>query len=145
MENPKVDTFAHLEHNLAVPTTSLDDNPIGGDDETLLKQSAELPDLANLVEKSQRASNFEHNLINRDAFKLSPKAVCFSFIMFLALKTERYDTSLLGSFLVYPTFREEYGVKSSDSGCPATSFWLSGLQNEQMLDRFWTCDRWSDC
>lgn len=50
MENPKADTSAHVEYNLAVPTTSLD-NTIGVDDENLLKLSAELPDFANLVEK----------------------------------------------------------------------------------------------
>jgi SP family general alpha glucoside:H+ symporter-like MFS transporter len=129
MEKATTDTYTHVEHRLVAPTTSLGDNTLGVDDEALSKLSAELPDFANLIEKAQRASNFEHNLTNRDAFKLFPKAICFSFILSLAVIMEGYDTSLLGSFYAYPTFREKFGVKTPNNGYQVTSNWQTGLQN----------------
>ncbi|CAI7593015.1 unnamed protein product [Penicillium glandicola] len=119
MENPK---------QFTVPTTSLGENTIGIDDEALLELSADLPDPASLVKKAHRASNFEHNLTNRDAFRLFPKAVGFSFILSLAIIMEGYDISLLNSFYAYPTFQKRFGVKIPN-GYQITSNWQTGLQN----------------
>ena len=120
---------AHVEHKLAVPTQSLGENTIGIDDEALLQMSEQIPNFVNVVEKAHRASNFEHNLTNRDAFKIFPKAIGFSFILSLAIIMEGYDTSLLGSFYAYPTFREKFGVHTEANGYQVTSNWQTGLQN----------------
>jgi SP family general alpha glucoside:H+ symporter-like MFS transporter len=119
----------HVEHNLAVPSQSLGENTIGIEDEVLLQMAEQVPDFANMVEKARRASAFEHNLTNWDAFKLFPKAVVFSFILSLAIIMEGYDTSLLGSFYAYPTFQKRFGVPSKDGGYQVTSNWQTGLQN----------------
>ncbi|KAJ5897135.1 uncharacterized protein N7473_006534 [Penicillium subrubescens] len=119
----------HVEHNLAVPSQSLGENTIGIEDEVLLQMAEQVPDFANLVEKARRASAFEHNLTNWDAFKLFPKAVVFSFILSLAIIMEGYDTSLLGSFYAYPTFQKRFGVPSKEGGYQVTSNWQTGLQN----------------
>lgn len=120
---------AHLEHQLAVPAQSLGANTIGIDDEVLLQMSEQIPDFAGLVEKARRASDFEHNLTNRDAFRLFPKAVLFSFVLSLAIIMEGYDTSLLGSFYAYPTFQERFGIPVKGGGYQVTSNWQTGLQN----------------
>jgi SP family general alpha glucoside:H+ symporter-like MFS transporter len=119
----------HVEHNLAVPSQSLGENTIGIEDEVLLQMAEQVPDFANMVEKARRASAFEHNLTNWDAFKLFPKAVVFSFILSLAIIMEGYDTSLLGSFYAYPTFQKRFGVPSKEGGYQVTSNWQTGLQN----------------
>jgi SP family general alpha glucoside:H+ symporter-like MFS transporter len=119
----------HVEHNLAVPSQSLGENTIGIEDEVLLQMAEQVPDFANMVEKARRASAFEHNLNNWDAFKLFPKAVVFSFILSLAIIMEGYDTSLLGSFYAYPTFQKRFGVPSKEGGYQVTSNWQTGLQN----------------
>ncbi|KAJ5132003.1 hypothetical protein N7448_006161 [Penicillium atrosanguineum] len=105
-----VKAAAHVEHQLAVPAQSLGANTIGIDDEVLLRMSEQIPNFAGLVEKARRASDFEHKLTNREAFKLFPKAIIFSFILSLAIIMEGYDTSLLGSFYAYPTFQERFGI-----------------------------------
>jgi SP family general alpha glucoside:H+ symporter-like MFS transporter len=128
MEDSKTSSV-HVEHQLAVPSQSLGENTIGIEDEALLQMSAELPGFANLVEKARRATDFEHKLTNRDAFKLFPKAIGFSFVLSLAIIMEGYDTSLLGSFYAYPTFKERFGVYSKDHGYQVTSNWQTGLQN----------------
>jgi SP family general alpha glucoside:H+ symporter-like MFS transporter len=120
---------AHHEHQLAVPAQSLGANTIGIDDEVLLQMSEQIPDFAGLVEKARRASNFEHHLTNREAFRLFPKAVLFSFVLSLAIIMEGYDTSLLGSFYAYPTFQERFGVPVKGGGYQVTSNWQTGLQN----------------
>ncbi|KAJ5312619.1 hypothetical protein PENANT_c007G10570 [Penicillium antarcticum] len=117
------------EHKLSVPTQSLGENTIGIDDDALLRMSEQIPDFANVVEKAHRASNFEHKLTNRDAFKIFPKAIGFSLILSLAIIMEGYDTSLLGSFYAYPTFREKFGVQTEANGYQVTSDWQTGLQN----------------
>ncbi|KAF3391741.1 Maltose permease MAL31 [Penicillium rolfsii] len=119
----------HVEHNLAVPSQSLGENTIGIEDEVLLQMAEQIPNFANLVEKARRASAFEHNLTNRDAFKRFPKAIAFSFILSLAIIMEGYDTSLLGSFYAYPTFQKRFGVPSKEGGYQVTSNWQTGLQN----------------
>lgn len=119
----------HIEHQLAVPAQSLGANTIGIDDEVLLQMSEQIPEFASLVERARRASNFEHNLTNREAFKVFPKAILFSFILSLAIIMEGYDTSLLGSFYAYPTFQERFGVPVKGGGYQVTSNWQTGLQN----------------
>ncbi|KAJ5458129.1 hypothetical protein N7475_009517 [Penicillium sp. IBT 31633x] len=129
MENPKEDKPAHVEQPLVVPTSTLGKNTIGIDDEAILQLSAELPNFAHLFEKAHRASNFEHSLTHRDAFKIFPKAVGFSLVLSLAIIMEGYDTSLLGSFYAYPTFQKQFGVKTPSNGYQIASNWQSGLQN----------------
>ncbi|KAJ5212463.1 uncharacterized protein N7498_004109 [Penicillium cinerascens] len=119
----------HIQHQLAVPAQAPDANTIGIDDEVLLQMSEQIPEFASLVERARRASNFEHNLTNREAFKVFPKAILFSFILSLAIIMEGYDTSLLGSFYAYPTFQERFGVPVKGGGYQVTSNWQTGLQN----------------
>jgi len=42
---------------------------------------------------------------------------------------EGYDTSLLGSFFGYPTFREKFGHQLADGSYQLSASWQSGLQN----------------
>jgi SP family general alpha glucoside:H+ symporter-like MFS transporter len=121
---------AHVEqHKLAMPAPSLGADTIGIDDELLLQMSELIPDFPTMVEKARRASRFEHEMTNRKAFTVFPKAVLFSFILSLAIIMEGYDTSLLGSFYAYPEFQQRFGVKLSDGTYQVTSQWQSGLQN----------------
>lgn len=71
MEDAKA--AAHIEHYLTVPAHSLGANTIGIDDEVLLQISEQIPEFASVVEKARRASDFEHNLTNREALDCSLK------------------------------------------------------------------------
>ncbi|KAH9206033.1 putative maltose permease [Leptodontidium sp. 2 PMI_412] len=119
----------HAEHKLAAPAPSLAPDTIGIDDDLLLRMAENVPDLADLIEGAQRASNVEHQLTSWEAFKLYYKAVAFSTVLSLAIIMEGYDTALLGSFFGYPTFRERFGVPLADGSYQITSKWQSGLQN----------------
>ncbi|OJJ46825.1 hypothetical protein ASPZODRAFT_131715 [Penicilliopsis zonata CBS 506.65] len=120
---------SYVNDKLAVPAPSLGADTVGIDDELLLRMMEHIPDFRATVQKAQHATQFEHNLTNWEAIKLYPKAVCFSFILSLALVMEGYDTSLLGSFYAYPAFAERFGVLASDGTYQVTSKWQSGLQN----------------
>lgn len=110
-------------------SSAQDANTLGIDDETLMMMSERIPDFAATMTRARRASKFEHGLTNREAFKLFPKAILFSFILSLAIIMEGYDTSLLGSFYAYPVFAKRFGVLAANGTYQVTSQWQSGLQN----------------
>lgn len=121
------DKAVHVEET-KMPSAQAPDT-LGIDDEMLLMLSERIPDFAATMTSARRASQFEHNLTNRDAFKLFPKAILFSFILSLAIIMEGYDTSLLGSFYAYPVFAQRFGVLADNGTYQVTSQWQSGLQN----------------
>lgn len=121
------DEAVHVEETKMAPAQEPD--TLGIDDKMLLRMSECIPDFAATMASARRASNFEHGLTNREAFKLYPKAILFSLILSLSLIMEGYDTSLLGSFYAYPVFAQRFGVLADNGTYQVTSSWQSGLQN----------------
>ncbi|KAJ6131268.1 hypothetical protein N7523_001728 [Penicillium sp. IBT 18751x] len=114
MEDAKA--AAHVEHQIIVPAQSLGSNTIGVNDEVLLQISEQLADFAGLVEQARQASDFEHKITNREAFKLFPKVFLFSFDLSLTTIIEKYDTSLLGPLYAQPTFQERFEIPVEGGG-----------------------------
>jgi MFS transporter, SP family, general alpha glucoside:H+ symporter len=127
MEEQK--SSGYVEDKLAALAPSLDGSTVGIDDDLFLKMAEEIPNFSETMGKAQNAFNFEHQLSNRDAFRLYPKAIAFSFILSLAIIMEGYDTALLGSFYAYPTFTRRFGRLASNGTYQVSSQWQSGLQN----------------
>jgi SP family general alpha glucoside:H+ symporter-like MFS transporter len=67
-------------------------------DTEVRRMSVANPEFANQTSEARNATNREHRMTVRDAFKLYPKAIAFSLIFSTAIIMEGYDTALLGSF-----------------------------------------------
>ncbi|KAJ8114394.1 hypothetical protein OPT61_g3711 [Boeremia exigua] len=65
---------------------------------------------------ARNATEREHSLSLRDAFKLYPKAIGFSLLFSTAIIMEGYDLSLMGSFYGYDSFQEKFGNESDGKG-----------------------------
>ena len=122
-------SVGYIEHGPAVAASALDKGTVGVDDEVLLKMSEAIPEFAEVTQNAHNANELEHRMSVGEAFRLYPKAICFSAILSLAIIMEGYDTSLLGSFYAYPEFQERFGVRLADGSYQVTSQWQSGLQN----------------
>lgn len=81
-----------------VQVETQNDGVLRVDDTAFKKMSIANPELVNQSADARAATNREHNMTVREAFRLYPKAVCFSLIFSTAIIMEGYDTALLGSF-----------------------------------------------
>ncbi|EHK15300.1 uncharacterized protein TRIVIDRAFT_196183 [Trichoderma virens Gv29-8] len=60
------------------------------------------------------ATDDEHSLSIKEAFKRYPTSVFWAIAMSLTIVMEGYDTILIGSLFAYPSFVDKYGVYESD-------------------------------
>ncbi|KAJ9649370.1 hypothetical protein H2201_006592 [Coniosporium apollinis] len=109
-----------------------DDGVLRVNDEAFRKMSVVNPDIANLHQGAQSATQTEHEMTIRDALKLYPKAVMFSVAFSTAVVMEGYDLSLTGSFFGFPPFKNRYGTEP-DPENPGElvigAAWQSGISN----------------
>ncbi len=81
-----------------VQIESRHDDVLRVQDSAIRRMSVAMPDLAFQNAGAKAATDREHVMTIRDAFRLYPKAVAFSLIFSTAIIMEGYDTALLGSF-----------------------------------------------
>jgi hypothetical protein len=125
ISNPSTSTFCikptfasfqsvfKMEHQRKVsivPVESQHDNVLRVQDTNILKMSVSNADAAVEASEAKAATDREHNMTLRDAFKLYPKAIAFSLIFSMAVVMEGYDTALLGSFYGFGQFKNRYGM-----------------------------------
>jgi SP family general alpha glucoside:H+ symporter-like MFS transporter len=67
-------------------------------DEQIRKMSVVNPNIAQQNTDARAATEREHVMTLRQAFRLYPKAIAFSLIFSTAIIMEGYDTALLGTF-----------------------------------------------
>lgn len=59
---------------------------------------------------AQIATEDEHALSTKEAFRRYPTAVFWAIVMSLTIIMEGYDTILIGNFYAYPSFKRKYGT-----------------------------------
>ncbi|RFU75756.1 mfs alpha-glucoside transporter [Trichoderma arundinaceum] len=76
------------------------------------------------------ATDDEHSLSIKEAFKRYPTSVFWAIAMSLTIVMEGYDTILISSLFAYPSFVEKYGTYQPGLGEKTiTSSWQAGLNN----------------
>jgi len=61
------------------------------------------------LDDARNASNAEHTISLKEAFRTYPKAILWSVAISLGIVMEGYDTSLVGSLYAQPAFQKQYG------------------------------------
>ncbi|ORY28941.1 general substrate transporter, partial [Naematelia encephala] len=90
---------------------------LGNDVETI--DIEQIGNASDLYEAVRLATEREHALTLRQAFKLYPASFWWAIAISFTIVMEGYDTYLLGNFLAYPTFAKKYGTYQ-----PASKTWL---------------------
>ena len=62
-------------------------------------------------EEARHATELEHNLSLRDAFRLYPKAIGWSFFFSMGIIMTAFDPQLLGQLFATPKFKRDFGYK----------------------------------
>lgn len=76
------------------------------------------------------ATEAEHNLTFKQAVWKYRKAIGWSLIISASIVMEGYDTTLMGSFFGYPSFRRKYGTYIDETnGYQISSQWQTGLND----------------
>ena len=85
---------------------------------------------AALSSDAKAATDAEHAMTIRQAFKLYPKAVAWSMFFSTAVAMEGYDLVLISAFYAYPSFTKKYGVPAKNGkGYQIPAPWQAGLSN----------------
>ncbi|RDW89778.1 putative alpha-glucoside transport protein-2 [Coleophoma cylindrospora] len=81
-----------------------------------------------LIQEARLATEAEHNMTFMQAIKTYRKAVFWSVLVSMSIVMEGYDTTLIGSFFAYPSFRQKYGVyHGPEAGYQLSSQWQAGI------------------
>jgi len=88
-----------------------------------------------LLDQDARAgADAEHEMTLWEGLKTHRKAVAWSVIVSATIIMEGYDTTLLGSFNGYPTYREKYGKwVNEESGYQISGPWQVGIGDIQAV------------
>jgi SP family general alpha glucoside:H+ symporter-like MFS transporter len=76
---------------------------------------------------AEAANAQEHELSLRQALRLFPKSVMWSFILSTSVVMEGYDTKLISTLFAQPTFRKAFGRETSTGAYEISAPWQSGL------------------
>lgn len=100
----------------------------GGRDESDNKINGLSQEWAEHSQDAAQAANIaEHELTVRQALRTYKWAVAWSLLISTSIIMEGYDTILIGNFLGYPAFRNQFGEYSAPSGYQVSANWQSGL------------------
>ncbi|KAK7207656.1 general substrate transporter [Myxozyma melibiosi] len=91
-----------------------------------------------LLNNAKIASDKEHELGFRQAMKIYPQAVFWSFILSLTIVMEGYDTSLMSNFYTYPAFAAKYGTyfDSTTNSMQISGPWQTALGDATEIGTF---------
>lgn len=77
---------------------------------------------------AHQATDAEHNITIREAFRKYNRAVLWSVLISTTVVMEGYDVTLLGSFMAYPAFQRKYGeYYNEESGYQISASWQNAL------------------
>lgn len=98
-------------------------------------EDAKIAGKASDMAEANAGTQTEHDLTIRDALKLYPKAILFSFIFSTSIIMEGYDMSLIGNFYGFTPFKKAYGDQiDPKTGIPVISApWQAGVKNSMMV------------
>lgn len=84
-------------------------------------------DFIGLVHEANEANERERGMKLRDAFRIYPKAVCWSIILSSSIIMEGYDTAVTGSFNAYPSWLNKFGTRAKDGTLNIAPHWQNGI------------------
>lgn len=93
-----MDTGYPRRKSSVVQVENRDDGVLRVNDEHIRRMSVIDPNVASQNADAKAATDREHRMTVREAFRLYPKAIAFSLIFSTAIIMEGYDTALLGTF-----------------------------------------------
>lgn len=80
-----------------------------------------------LLDEAKRATDAEHDMTVRQAFKHHKKAIFWSMVLSATIIMEGYDNILMSSFYAYPSFQKKYGVHVGDGKYELEGRWQVAL------------------
>ena len=105
----------------------------GGDIEQVDSQFDEFTG-KRLNQGAKQATEAEHHLDLWQGLKTYRKAAFWSILVSSSIIMEGYDTTLIGSFFAYPSFRQKYGTyHGGTAGWQLSSPWQAGILDIQAV------------
>ncbi|KAI0385631.1 sugar transporter [Hypomontagnella monticulosa] len=89
--------------------------------------AANVDDFMTLVNEANEANERERGMKLSYAFKVYPKAIAWSMILSSCLIMEGFGTSIVGSYISYPPFRDKFGIPSPDGQHQIPASWQNGI------------------
>ncbi|KAL7624084.1 hypothetical protein AAE478_005641 [Parahypoxylon ruwenzoriense] len=97
-------------------------------DPALASRIAEnVDDFMTLVNEANAANEREREMKLSHAFKVYPKAVAWSMILSSCLIMEGFGTSIVGSYISYPPFRDRFGTQAPNGDYQIPASWQNGI------------------
>ncbi|KAI1339927.1 sugar transporter-domain-containing protein [Xylariaceae sp. FL0016] len=97
------------------------------DEEIADKIAASVDDFMTLVTEANAANERERDMKLREAFKIYPKAIGWSMLLSSCLIMEGYGTAVVGSYLAYPAFKDNFGIKAPNGDIVIPASWQNGI------------------
>lgn len=88
-----------------------------------------LADVGQLSVDAKAGTEAEHKMSFLEGVRLYPKAIAWSLLLSATIIMEGYDTTLIGNFFAFPTFRRAYGHYDGEHGYQISPAWQTGLPN----------------
>ncbi|KAI1376009.1 sugar transporter [Hypoxylon crocopeplum] len=89
--------------------------------------AANVDDFMTLVNEANEANERERDMKLSHAFKVYPKAVAWSMILSSCLIMEGFGTSIVGSYISYPPFRDKFGTLAPNGDYQISASWQNGI------------------
>jgi SP family general alpha glucoside:H+ symporter-like MFS transporter len=93
------------------------------------ENSVDQKEAATRADQIQEATRREREMSTSTAFRLYPKAVCWSILLSTTVVMEGYDLLLITSFFAFDSWTKKYGVLQPDGTYSVSAAWQSGLYN----------------
>ncbi|KAI5863532.1 sugar transporter [Durotheca rogersii] len=89
--------------------------------------AANVDDFMTLVNEANEANDRERGMALSHAFKVYPKAIAWSMILSSCLIMEGFGTSIVGSYVSYPPFRDRFGTLAPNGEYQIPADWQNGI------------------
>ncbi|KAI1804496.1 sugar transporter [Daldinia bambusicola] len=84
-------------------------------------------DFMTLVNEANEANEKERDMKLTHAFKVYPKAVGWSMLLSSCIIMEGFGTSIVGSYISYPPFRDKFGTPAPNGDYQIPASWQNGI------------------
>ncbi|KAI1471309.1 sugar transporter [Daldinia caldariorum] len=84
-------------------------------------------DFMTLVNEANEANERERDMKLTHAFKVYPKAVGWSMLLSSCIIMEGFGTSIVGSYISYPPFRDKFGTLAPNGDYQIPASWQNGI------------------
>ncbi|KAI8964736.1 sugar transporter [Daldinia sp. FL1419] len=86
-----------------------------------------IDDFMTLVNEANEANERERDMKLSHAFKIYPKAVGWSMLLSSCIIMEGFGTSIVGSYISYPPFRDKFGTQAPNGDYQIPASWQNGI------------------